>query len=247
MPDVDYSHEMNRALHTVGGATAAVNCLFPGGVPSSVLDIGCGTGTWLRAMADRGAADIFGVDGLVVDDNLLFIDKTLIRHFDLNLPIDLQRQFDLVISLETAEHIEPANAGTFVDSLVAHGKSVLFSAAAPGQGGTHHVNCQWLDYWQALFNDRGFVCDDDLRWKIWDDQRIEPWYRQNLMSAKHDPARAGTEPRIRRVIHPDLLFGFSGEFLDGHRTMIERGGMPWAWYPSSIAKALKAKVAGRLG
>ena len=247
MPDVEYSHEVNSELHTVSGAAAAVHRLFPDSIPASVIDIGCGTGTWLRAMIDRGTAEIVGVDGLQVDEKLLFIDKASIRHFDLNLPIDLQRQFDLVISLETAEHIEPANSDIFVDSIVAHGKSVLFSAASPGQGGTHHVNCQWPEYWQSLFNERGFVCNDDVRWLIWEDHRIEPWYRQNLMTAVLDPVRAGTEPRLRRVIHPDLLPSFSGEFADGHRKMIEQGGMPWAWYPAAIAKALKAKVVGRIG
>ncbi|MDP6884692.1 MAG: hypothetical protein QF830_11185, partial [Rhodospirillales bacterium] len=43
-------------------------------------------------------------------------------------------------SLEVAEHLPPDAAETFVATLVAHGRLVLFSAAPPGQGGLNHVN-----------------------------------------------------------------------------------------------------------
>jgi hypothetical protein len=65
--------------------------------------------------------------------------------FDLSRPFRLGRRFDLVQSLEVAEHIPPAQTEIFVDNLAAHGDVILFSAAVPGQGGEFHVNEQPYD------------------------------------------------------------------------------------------------------
>jgi len=75
---------------------------------------------------------------------------------------DLKRKFDAVLCLEVAEHLDSAFAPTLIDALIKHGNLIYFSAACPGQTGQHHVNCQWPVYWQQLFNERGFACEDDL-------------------------------------------------------------------------------------
>jgi 2-polyprenyl-3-methyl-5-hydroxy-6-metoxy-1,4-benzoquinol methylase len=62
-------------------------------------------------------------------------------------PLDLEKEFDLVVSLEVAEHLPASAADQFVNTLVKHGKKILFSAAIPGQGGQDHLNEQWPDYW----------------------------------------------------------------------------------------------------
>jgi SAM-dependent methyltransferase len=209
--------------------------------------VGCGTGTWLRAAADRGAQEILGVDGSDVAPEKLFVPKNRIQRHDLNQPLRLGRKFDLVICLETAEHIEPERSKTMVESLVTNGDRILFSAAAPGQGGTHHVNCRWPSYWQELFNQHGFACSDAVRWELWEDERVEPWYRQNLMLAVRDPDGAGKEPRIKPVIHPDLLPSFSHRFLGDNVGLIEQGGLPWLWYLKTPLKAAVAKFRQRLG
>jgi hypothetical protein len=60
-------------------------------------------------------------------------------------------RYDLMLSLEVAEHL-PANAGpSFVATLCALGDVVLFSAAIPHQGGVNHINETWPGYWNALF------------------------------------------------------------------------------------------------
>ena len=48
-------------------------------------------------------------------------------------------------------HLEPSVADGFVKCITSHSDVVLFSAAIPFQGGTHHVNLQWQDYWAGLF------------------------------------------------------------------------------------------------
>src|SRR6266852_8889948 len=100
----------------------------------SVVDFGCGQGAWLSVWRSAGVS-VVGVDGPYVDPSQLLIDATAFHAADLAEPIDLGRRFDLVQSLEVAEHLSASRARRFVDTLTAHGSCVLFSAAVPGQGG----------------------------------------------------------------------------------------------------------------
>jgi SAM-dependent methyltransferase len=231
---VDYDHEGTRGLHTVSGAKAAFAQIFAAGSPESVLDVGCGVGTWLRAASDCGAREIFGVDGVEISSDLFVVPRESIKIVDLNEPLSLGRRFDLVISLEVAEHLEPENAHIIVDTLTRHGDTILFAAAAPGQAGIHHVNCQWPSYWQSKFNERGFACSDEVRWKLWEDSSIEPWYRQNMMMVTKS-ASAGQEPRLRNVIHPDCLYLFA----DTLQTHSLKGALR-----SAIKRRLPTKLGG---
>lgn len=244
---IHYDHDMNRALHTTSGAQAVLETLFPEQRPASMLDVACGAGTWLRAALDLGVQRVQGIEGIELSAEKLYVSKERIQIADLNQEFDLRQEFDLVICLEAAEHLEPSSAQGLVRSIARHGSRVLFSAASPGQAGTHHVNCQWPEYWQDLFNENGFSCDDSIRWRIWEDSRIEPWYRQNLFEARRDPQLAGREPRLMRVVHPDLLPSFSEMFLPGHRTLIESGAMPWTWYVAASWKAAISKLSHRFG
>lgn len=108
------------------------------------------------------------------------------------------------------------------------------------------MNCRWPDYWQGLFNARGYVCDDSARWMIWDNRLIEPWYRQNLISAVRNEARAGTEKRIAPVLHPEMIEQAAWQFLEANAAVIERGALPWRWYPSALVKAFAAKLGRRV-
>ena len=241
-----YDHQASREVHSVEGAEAALRMLFTDGVPQSVLDIGCGTGTWLRAALNCGAQEVLGVDGVAIPGDQLLIPESAFRIADLNAPLRLDRRFDLVLCLETAEHLDAESAATVIASLAAHGDHILFSAAAPGQPGINHHNCQWPDFWQALFNREGFACSDEVRWLIWDNHAIEPWYRQNLMLAVRDPARAGSEARIAAVIHPAMLDIYTWDAAEKQTSVIERGSMPWSWYLSAPVRAAAAKLRRRL-
>ena len=118
---------------------------------NSVVDVGCGTGSWLATVRECGNDDIIGVDGDYVYQSQLEIPRATFVARDLTRPVDLGRSFDLAISLEVAEHLPAPCASTFVASLVKLAPIVLFSAAIPGQGGTDHVNEQWQDYGAICF------------------------------------------------------------------------------------------------
>jgi hypothetical protein len=164
----------------------------------------------------------------------------------LSEPFDLGRRFDLALCLEVAEHLDADAGAVLVDSLAAHSDAIFFSAACPGQPGQHHVNCQWPEYWQALFNARDFACSDAIRWRIWNDSRIEPWYRQNMFFAFRDCPSAGKEPRIAPVIHPEMKPIFEDVACERYRVAqvrgIARGSMPLTWYFSTAVTGLWGKL-----
>jgi SAM-dependent methyltransferase len=149
--------------------------------PRSIIDVGCGAGTWLSVCREFGIEDIFGVDGDYVDKKILKIPKERFSSFDLRKPFCVGRQFDLVLSLEVAEHLPLESASTFIDSLTGHGSVVLFSAAIPHQGGEQHINEQWPEYWMELFRHKGYVVIDCVRKRIWQNPNVESWYAQNVL------------------------------------------------------------------
>jgi len=147
--------------------------------PKSVVDVGCGTGTWLSVFRKLGVQDIYGIDGEWVDPRSLRIPPERFQTADLSEPLRLGRSFELVMSLEVAEHLPASSATTFIDSLVNLGPVVVFSAAIPHQGGTHHVNEQWPDYWVRLFEARGYRVIDCIRRRVWNNPEVQWWYAQN--------------------------------------------------------------------
>ncbi|HEY5011749.1 MAG TPA: methyltransferase domain-containing protein [Acidimicrobiia bacterium] len=149
--------------------------------PASVLDVGCGRGTWLHVFAQCGVGEILGLDGPHIAAADLEIPPDAFVGRDLTQPFDLGRRFDLVVSLEVAEHLPPHSAAAFVASLVAHAPAVLFSAAVPFQGGAGHVNERWPSYWAELFAAHGFDPVDVVRPAVWADERVAFWYAQNTL------------------------------------------------------------------
>lgn len=176
----------------------------------SAVDLGCGVGTWLSVLREKGADEVQGLDGGWVDQDLLAIPRGSFRQVDLSAgDVRLPRRYDLAISLEVAEHLPAERARDFVASLTALSDFVLFSAAVPYQGGINHVNEQWQHYWAALFAERGYAAHDLVRPHIWNDSLIPFWYRQNiLLYSPHRLAGSAAEtaePALLPldVIHPE--------------------------------------------
>lgn len=149
--------------------------------PASVVDIGCGAGTWLRVARNIGAETILGLDGPWVSDKVLKVPRESFCTCDLSNPPTETPSGDLALCLEVGEHLPASAAPGLVRFLTRIAPVVLFSAAIPGQGGHHHVNEQWHSYWAELFGKQGFRTADCLRGKFWNDERIAYWYRQNML------------------------------------------------------------------
>lgn len=179
--------------------------------PKSVVDVGCGLGAWCAQFAKIGIADVIGLDGAYVDTSQLKIPRALFKDMDLELPIRLERSFDLAVSLEVAEHLSARRARSFVADLTRLAPIVLFSAAIPGQGGDQHINEQWQSYWQRLFADQGFRAIDCVRPSFWNNEQVEYWYRQNTLLYVRgeiaDRFRIFGEPSQIDIVHPEYLRG----------------------------------------
>ena len=184
---------------------------------TSVIDVGCGVGPWLKVCQDNGVSDVLGVDGDYVDRARLRICRSQFVAADLCKALPIQRRFDLAISMEVAEHLPLAHASPFVHELTRLADVVLFSAAVPGQCGTRHLNEQWPRYWAGLFEAVGFCPLDCLRRRFWEDDDVDWWYRQNILlfvkrqALSHYPrlaAEAEHQPgECLSLIHPRAYAG----------------------------------------
>src|SRR5689334_7784263 len=213
-----YAHQRQGSNRS---AKAVVPLLHEIVRPRSVLDVGCGIGTWACEFIRLGVPEVWGVDGDYVNRQALLIPEESFTSADLTLPLDLHRQFDLVMSLEVAEHLPARSAATFVDSLVRHGKVIAFSAAIPGQGGTNHVNEQFADYWVKLFTERNYRCVDCIRRLVWRNENADHCYRQNLLLFVAEDCVAPlsavgnleANPEVS-VVHPDVYAFFRNRERD---------------------------------
>ena len=160
-------------------ARAVARLLLPEMTIASLLDVGAGHGAWAAEWMAAGVKDVIAVDGDYVAMEQLAIPAGNFVAHDLATPLDLQRKFDLVQTLEVAEHLPHAKADLFVDNLVAHGDVILFSAAVPHQGGEHHVNEQPPEYWRTKFAKRGYAVFDFIRPALADRHDVMDWYRFN--------------------------------------------------------------------
>lgn len=149
--------------------------------PESLLDVGSGAGAWCKIWKEQGVSEVIGVDGEYVTAQSLLIPESDFVRRDLSKVFNLGKRFDLVTSLEVAEHVPARFAPIFVENLASHGDCIMFSAAVPGQGGEFHVNEQPLSYWRSLFSERGFRCFDAVRPAIAHHDSVEPWYRYNTL------------------------------------------------------------------
>ncbi|MCF8026512.1 MAG: methyltransferase domain-containing protein [Desulfobacteraceae bacterium] len=136
--------------------------------PRSVIDVGCGLGTWLKEFSNYGI-EVKGVDGNWVPADQLRIKESEFCTCDLtdrtnyHIFTDSYKLYDLVICLEVAEHLPPELSEDFVDLLIYLSDTVLFSAAIPFQGGNNHVNEQWQSKWASIFEQSDFVALDIVR------------------------------------------------------------------------------------
>jgi SAM-dependent methyltransferase len=182
----------------------------------SVVDVGCGDGTWLRSFAQSGIEDYFGMDGDYVTPDQLKIPKERFQPTDLSKPFKLDRRFDLAMTLEVAEHLDPSRGPSYVEDLTKLSDVVLFSAAVPGQGGSHHVNEQWQPYWAEQFAKQGYLAFDCVRSRIWNSVGEGWYYAQNAILYVNSKT-LDSNPNLNRemmgepgmplaLIHPRLFY-----------------------------------------
>ncbi len=204
-----YSNQKNGSLLSAEVVVPIILEYFPD--TKSVIDFGCGVGTWLSVFNQNGIEIIHGLDGEYVLKNELLIENNNFQPSDLKNEIKLENKYDIALSLEVAEHIPEDRAETFVDNLVNSSNIIVFSAAIPGQGGDDHINEQWQSYWISKFEKRGFTLKGDLKDKIWNNDNVEFWYAQNInifiknTIIKNHSHLINNSSSLRDIVHPKQL------------------------------------------
>ena len=133
-----------------------------------ILDVGCGTGAMVKTARKLGV-DAWGVDILPHDEPYLL--RQDLREF-----CDLGKTFDLVTSIEVAEHIDPASTEILCDTYARHvridGGLLVLTTAAPGQNGDGHVTLLDKIIWRDKLEARG------LRYDGWATKRLVIMWEQ---------------------------------------------------------------------
>ncbi|HAN74602.1 MAG TPA: methyltransferase type 12 [Planktothrix sp. UBA8402] len=172
--------------------------------PKTVAELGCGPGHLSRELAKLGV-QVTSVDGYSQPD----FTGLSVEFYPLNLndPNAIanffqDKHFDLAISLEVAEHLQPESSPTIINWLTKVAPVVIFSAAVPGQGGHGHINLRTRDYWHSLLTESNFMISDRIREKLRNHPSVAPWYRYNVLDYVHanHPQVPQTNEVITRLI-----------------------------------------------
>jgi len=117
--------------------------------PTTLLDIGCGPGHFLDSFRDQGINAI-GIEPDTRATNAHIKNMSL---FDLTDEIA-----DVVLCLEVAEHIPHEQENEVVSKVASTvGKTLIWTAAALGQGGVGHINCKNKQEWADKLTAAGLV------------------------------------------------------------------------------------------
>jgi hypothetical protein len=191
----------------------------------SVIDVGCGTGTFLSVFQDEFKnLEILGIEGPWVKSDFFEVDsnKILVCNLANSFPL-LDQRFDLAICLEVAEHLPIEIADTLVNFLCSSANLVLFSAAIPFQGGVGHVNERWQSYWASIFNKNGFKVKDIIRPLIWENEEVNYWYRQNiLIFEKVGEVSEDLANNFLDLVHPEAYLKKINHVTPLHKKIISK-------------------------
>ena len=145
--------------------------------PSTLLDIGCGPGHFVNSFRSEG----IDARGLDIDDRVH--GKAYLEYKSL---FDIETESaDVVVCMEVAEHIEQDREEEVVAKVAQTVKDTLiWTAAAIGQGGIGHINCKDKQQWADLLTKAGLRRNHEREGQLILDMRKGyhmGWFTQNLL------------------------------------------------------------------
>lgn len=136
--------------------------------PTSVLDAGCAKGFLVEALRERGV-EAWGID--ISENAISEVHESVREHCQVGtLTAPLPRRYDLIVSVETLEHIPPAEANAAVANLCAATDRLLLSSTPDDFGEATHLNVQAPEAWSAMLAQNGFLRDVEH-----DVSYVTPW------------------------------------------------------------------------
>jgi predicted RNA methylase len=154
--------------------------------PKRIIDFGCGTGDLARAFASRGVT-VVAIDGYSTPDFSAYSNIHFTK-VDLNNVAATQKflkqfeaKFDLAISIEVAEHLNPDVSSSFIEWMTSMADVIVFSAAVPSQDGDGHINCRSRSDWYQFIKQHEYVIADTLRQHFTLNPRLGLWHKFNIV------------------------------------------------------------------
>jgi len=194
--------------------------------PNNVLEFGSGLGILSKYINDNAKSEsYYCIEPNYIEgsyDNVHGPKLLPLDIFNESHPHVLNYKFDLVLSIEVAEHIEIEKHEELFDFLVAHTKKwIVFSGARVGQGGLGHIAERAEEEWRHEFVKRGMVYEKGLTNSIrlaCDKENIN--HKRNVMVFKR-PSYLTELDQIESVAKPyltDLLaiIQSRSKYLDGN-------------------------------
>lgn len=147
--------------------------------PTSIIDVGCGTGAFIEPFV--GKIPVMGID--IADDAGYKLPSGAFAQVDMTHPLDptlAAFRPDLVLSLEVYEHIMPQHDKQFLDNLLGWEPRVLvLGCAKPGQIGRHHYNCQTAEAVKDKVEAYGYRADPEAVVPLLTMRYLATFYRRN--------------------------------------------------------------------
>lgn len=194
--------------------------------PESILEFGCGLGLYCHFLKTRLDTNrVFGIDPEPmggVFDSPTGPKQLAINIFSDKHPEPLEQKFDLVMSIEVAEHIPRENHDFLFDFLVSHTSNwIVFSGARVGQGGHGHIAERDEEDWKTEFLKRGMIFQGELTRNIrlaCNEKNIN--HQRNLMVFKRsvgyeklDSIEKEAQPYLKGILN---IVQQLSEYLDGN-------------------------------
>lgn len=126
--------------------------------PTTVLDVGCAVGYLVAALRDRGV-NAYGID---VSNFAISHAREDIKSYCRvcsalePLPSDLPQKYDLVVTIEVAEHLYEEDGKIFIKNISTYSDNILFSSTPDDITEKTHFNVQQPEYWAKTFAENGF-------------------------------------------------------------------------------------------
>ena len=153
--------------------------------PKSVVDFGCGIGSYLHYFSKFGVKCIHGYEGSPNAFKCLLVNPKYVERHDLRDGIKSTKRYDLCLCLEVIEHISSKFEDTILNSLCASGYTLCLACAPCNQGGTHHINEKPHEYWIKKICKKGFIFQEEvteeIQKKLSKELKVKPWMARNII------------------------------------------------------------------
>lgn len=139
--------------------------------PLSVLEFGSGLGHLSRYIVEHMQLNkVYCIEPVIKSDLYDEIRGPRLINIDIftdTYPPEIQQDFDLVLSIEVAEHIDQNKHDELFDFLTSHSNNwLIFSGAHVDQGGHGHISERPESEWREEIVNRGMIYKDDVTKEI---------------------------------------------------------------------------------